>query len=185
MNISVKEFTPSLMNKDDSSISANCHVVINNNSTIPSNDSSINENNNFTNSGVSTNRDIGYPNVSSEILNPELSDHLAVCFSKILKSNNPDLIANVIDSSGKVIIGIKGLAKAIALITHKDYDDVRISYVENDVSCCSKINPIHTIAKIKIGTQDFNLNWNNEYNILEDKYNISLTRTLIYEGITY
>jgi len=95
------------------------------------------------------------------------------------------LIANVIDSSGKVIIGIKGLAKAISLITHRDYDDVRISYVENDVSCCSKINPIHTIAKIKIGTQDFNLNWNNEYNILEDKYNISLTKTLIYEAICY
>ena len=175
MNISVKEFTPSLMNKDDSSISAKCSVVINNNSNLPTNESS---NNNF------TTRNVEYPNVS-EIPNPELSDHLAVCFSKILKSNNPDLIANVIDSSGKVIIGIKGLAKAISLITHKDYDDVRISYVENDVSCCSKINPIHTIAKIKIGTQDFNLNWNNEYNILEDKYNISLTKTLIYETITY
>lgn len=179
MNISVKEFTPSLMNKDDSSISANCHVVINNNSNLPSNDSSINENNNF------TNRDVGYPDVS-QIPNPELSDHLALCFSKILKSNNPDLIANIIDTSGKVIIGINGLAKAIALITHKDYGDIKISYVENDAGCCSKFNPIHDIAKIKIGTQDFNLNWNNEYNILEDKYNISLTKTLINTSpITY
>ena len=181
MNISVKEFTPSLMNKDDSSISAKCSVVINNNSNLPTNDPTINDNNNNNNF---TSRNVEYPNVS-EIINPELSDHLAVCFSKILKSNNPDLIANVIDSSGKVIISIKGLAKAISLITHKDYDDVRISYVENDTGCCSKINPIHTIAKIKIGTQDFNLNWNNEYNILEDKYNISLTKTLIYEAICY
>ena len=176
MNISVKEFTPSLMNKDDSSISANCHVVINN-GPVDQNSSST--------GNPTTQGTLQYPAVT-DIPNPELSDHLAVCFSKILKTNNPDLIANIIDTSGKVIIGINGLAKAVSLITHKDYGDVKISYVDNDVGCCSKFNPIHDIAKIKIGTQDFNLNWNNEYNILEDKYNISLTKTLLYSPpITY
>ena len=147
MNISVKEFTPSLMNKDESSISANCHVVINNGPV-------ENPSENLTGNVI-------YPNVNT-ISNPDLS----ICFSKILKSNNPTLIANIIDTSGKVIISIQDLAKAVALITHKDYNDVRISYIDNDVDCCSKINPIHSISKIKIGTQDFNLIWNKKYNSL-------------------
>ncbi len=107
MNISVKEFTPSLMNKDESSISANCHVVINNGPV-------ENPSENLTGNVI-------YPNVNT-ISNPDLSEHLAICFSKILKSNNPILIANIIDTSGKVIIGIQDLAKAVAVITHKDYN---------------------------------------------------------------
>ena len=87
MNISVKEFTPSLMNKDESSISANCHVVINNGPV-------ENPSENLTGNVI-------YPNVNT-ISNPDLSEHLAICFSKILKSNNPTLIANIIDTSGKV-----------------------------------------------------------------------------------
>ena len=151
MNISVKEFTPSLMNKDESSISANCHVVINNGSV--------------ENPCENTTGNVVYPIVST-LSNPDLSEHLAICFSKILKSNNPTLIANIIDTSGKVIISIQDLAKAVAFIIHKDYNDVRISYIDNDFDCCSKINPIHSISKIEIGTQDFNLNWNKKYNSL-------------------
>ena len=121
MNISVKEFTLSLMNKDESSISANCHVVINNGPV--------------ENTCENTSGNIVYPTVS-RLNNPDLSEHLAICFSKILKSNNPTLI----DTSGKVIISIQDLAKAVALITHKDYNDFRISYIDNDVDCCSKIS---------------------------------------------
>ncbi len=176
MNISVKEFTPSLMNKDESSVSANCHVVINN--------GPVETNTNDPTTSSSTTTTTHYPSVNT-MINPELSDHLAKCFSSILKTNNAKLIANIIDMSGKVIISIEDLAKAISLITNQSYNDVKISYVENDTGCCAKINPIHAISKIKIGTQDFNLNWNNEYNILEDTYNISLTKCYIAQAITY
>ena len=118
------------MNKDESSISANCHVVINNGPV--------------ENPCENTTGNIVYPTVS-RLNNPDLSEHLAICFSKILKSNNPTLIANIIDTSGKVIISTQDLAKAVALITHKDYNDDRISFIDNDVDCCSKINPIHSI----------------------------------------
>lgn len=177
-NVSVKEFTPSLINRDDSSINASCHVVINNQTPVerlPGAASTIE-------TQATTPASPQYPSVVS---NPDLSDHLAVCFSKILKTNNPQLIANVIDMSGKVIIPINDLAKAVSLITHQDYSKVKISYVENDAKCCSKINPIHSIAKIKIDTQDFNLNWNSEYNILEDTYNISLEKVYVPVAISY
>ena len=95
------------MNKDESSISANCHVVINNGPV--------------ENPCENTTGNIVYPTVS-RLNNPDLSEHLAICFSKILKSNNPTLIANIIDTSGKVIISIQDLAKAVALIIHKDYN---------------------------------------------------------------
>ncbi len=138
MNISVKEFTPSLMNKDESSISVNCHGVINNGPV--------------ENTCENTTGNVVYPNVNT-ISNPDLSEHLAICFSKILKSNKPTLIANIIDTSGKVRISIQDLVNAVALITNKDYNDVRISYIDNDVDRCSKINPIHSISKIKIGNK--------------------------------
>ena len=101
MNISVKEFTPSLMNKDESSISANCHVVINNGSV--------------ENPCENTTGNVVYPTVS-RLNNPDLSEHLAICFSKILKSNNPTLIANIIDTSGKVITVFRILPKLLHLL---------------------------------------------------------------------
>ena len=58
------------MNKDESSISANCHVVINNGSV--------------ENPCENTTGDVVYPTIST-LSNPDLSEYLAICFSKILK----------------------------------------------------------------------------------------------------
>jgi len=75
MNISVKEFTPSLMNKDESSISTNCHVVINN----------LSSTDNL--QGHNPPQPVNYPEIPHEGTTPaacpELDQHLAICFSKI------------------------------------------------------------------------------------------------------
>ena len=118
----------------------------------------------------------------------ELYKLLALTFSTILKDNNPKLIANIIDNSGKIIVEAGNLVKIIALITNSLESDIHIEYVNNDgagCTACAKINPIKKIENIKIGYVDFKLGYNDKYNILCDTFNVSLKKCIIPVGIIY
>jgi hypothetical protein len=118
----------------------------------------------------------------------ELYKLLALTFSTILKDNNPKLIANIIDNSGKIIVEAGNLIKIIALLTNSLESDIHIEYVNNDgagCSACAKINPIKKIENIKIGYVDFKLGYNDKYNILSDTFNVSLKKCIIPVGIIY
>ena len=130
--------------------------------------------------------------VSNESVNAvsmeELYKLLALTFSTILKDNNPKLIANIIDNSGKIIVEAGNLIKIIALLTNSLESDIHIEYVNNDgvgCSACTKINPIKKIENIKIGYVDFKLGYNDKYNILSDTFNVSLKKCIIPVGIIY
>ena len=119
----------------------------------------------------------------SEVNFEELYKLLAITFSNILKDNNPKLIANLIDNSGKIIVDATNLVRIIALICAAPEADVHIEYVlkEKEVGCLasSKINPIKLIENIKIGYIDFKLGFNDKYNMLTDTFNISLKKCII------
>jgi hypothetical protein len=104
---------------------------------------------------------------------------LAQTFSKILKNNNIDLLANIIDNSGKIILDAESLCNLIGLIVGAPVDIINLQYEEKEVSCLHKINPIHKLENIKVATLDFKLCYNNLYNILQDKYAVSLSRVLV------
>ena len=127
--------------------------------------------------------------VSNELENlEEFYKLLALTFSNILKDNNPKLIANIIDNSGKIIVEAGNLVKIIALITGARETDIHIEYINNDgagCAACTKINPIKKIENIKIGYSDFKLGFNDKYNILTDTFNISLKKCIIPIGIIY
>ena len=130
--------------------------------------------------------------VSNESVNAvsleELYKLLALTFSNILKDNNPRLIANIIDNSGKIIVEAGNLIKIIALLTNSLESDIHIEYVNNDgagCTACTKINPIKKIENIKIGYVDFKLGYNDKYNILCDTFNVSLKKCIIPVGIIY
>ena len=130
--------------------------------------------------------------VSNESVNAvsleELYKLLALTFSNILKDNNPRLIANIIDNSGKIIVEAGNLIKIIALLTNSLESDIHIEYVNNDgagCTACTKINPIKKIENIKIGYVDFKLGYNDKYNILSDTFNVSLKKCIIPVGIIY
>ena len=127
--------------------------------------------------------------VSNELQNlEEFYKLLALTFSNILKDNNPKLIANIIDNSGKIIVEAGNLVKIIALITGARETDIHIEYINNDgagCAACTKINPIKKIENIKIGYVDFKLGFNDKYNILTDTFNISLKKCIIPIGIMY
>jgi hypothetical protein len=155
-------------------------VVINNNSSqdMPKYPQEVVYNPDF----PSVNPIQGRDNVESSINLEELYKLLAITFSHILKDNNPKLIANIIDNSGKIIVDAGNLVKIIALITNSPETDIHIEYVNNDgngCTACTKINPIKKIENIKIGYVDFKLGYNDKYNILADTFNISLKKCII------
>ena len=122
-----------------------------------------------------------------DILQNELDFYklLSSILSDVLKDNNPKLIINVIDSSGKIIIKGEDLIKLIAIKTRKREQDINLRYKDNDPGCLIKISPIKLIEDIKINNESFNLRYNAEYNILKDDYNISLEKVIINPIIQY
>ena len=162
-----------------------CNVVINNNSSqdLPRYPQEVVYNPEF----QSVNPvNVETPTSVSESV--DLYKLLALTFSNILKDNNPKLIANIIDNSGKIIVEAGNLVKIIALITNSLESDIHIEYVNNDgngCTACTKINPIKKIENIKIGYVDFKLGFNDKYNILCDTFNVSLKKCIIPVGIVY
>ena len=104
---------------------------------------------------------------------------LSSILSDVLKDNNPKLILNVIDTSGKIIIKAADLVRLIAIKTNHDVKDVNLRYIEEEPSCMSKVSPIKNISDIKINNESFSLRYNADYNILKDDFNISLVKVVI------
>ena len=109
----------------------------------------------------------------------DLFKHLAVSFSNILKSNNPKLIANLVDQSGQVILAANDLVTAISLILGINESSVKINYEDPEAGCLGKINPIKKISSIKTNGYDFQLHFNKEYNTLTEDFGVSLVKCLI------
>ena len=109
----------------------------------------------------------------------EVYKTLSKTLADILKDNNIKLIANIIDTSGKVIIDVEALIQIIAMICQVQAEDVTVEYDCSNSGCCAAINPVRTIENIKVGGLDFRLGYNEKYNELTDTYSISLKKTII------
>ena len=189
--IKISEFNPSISNKKESSTSANCKVIINNS---PSSSEIL-----TTEKPSEKPKDPEPIPIMTPCVEPTLNNyvpeyttsntlmlrendlfkHLAVSFSNILKSNNPKLIANLVDQSGKVILSANDLITAIALILWINDSSVKISYEDPEAGCLAKVNPIKKISSIKANGYDFQLAFNREYNTLSDDFGVSLVSCLI------
>ena len=193
--IKISEFNPSISNKKESSTSANCKVIINN---TPSSSEILTTEKPSEKSSEKPKDPEPIP-IMTPCVEPTLNNyvpeyttsntlmlrendlfkHLAVSFSKILKSNNPKLIANLVDQSGKVILSAHDLVTAISLILGINESLVKISYEDPEAGCLAKVNPIKKISSIKANGYDFQLAFNREYNTLSDDFGVSLVSCLI------
>ena len=173
-----------------------CNVVINNNnnghhSAPPRNPGtvvypSVNQNmqvepNPYENTQVME-RDVTLTDDNNQPLNGnelDLYKTIAKTYGHILKDNNPKLVANLIDQSGRVIVDAESLIKIVALVCQAQPESVNIEYELTGGGCCAKINPIKRIEAIKVAGLDFKLTYNEKYNILTDEYSVSLRKVLI------
>lgn len=114
-------------------------------------------------------------------LENELEFYKLLCkiLSVVLKTNNPKLIANLFDNSGKIIVGAVDLVNLIAIKTNTDPAAINLRYEDEEVGCLASSSPIKKIADIKINNVSFNLAFNAEYNILKDDYHISLHKVVM------
>ena len=135
------------------------------------------------------NANVELPQNTEEVdrLNQELEFYklLSSILSSILKDNNPKLIINLIDTSGKIIITGEQLIELIAIKTRNDKNNVNIQYKDEEPGCLSKVNPIKNISNIKINNETFSLKYNADYNIIRDDFNISLDKVIINPAIVY
>ena len=193
--IKISEFNPSISNKKESSTSANCKVIINN---TPSSSEILTTEKPSEKSSEKPKDPEPIP-IMTPCVEPTLNNyvpeyttsntlmlrendlfkHLAVSFSNILKSNNPKLIANLVDQSGKAILSAHDLVTAISLILGINESLVKISYEDPEAGCLAKVNPIKKISSIKANGYDFQLAFNREYNTLSDDFGVSLVSCLI------
>lgn len=175
--IKISDFTPSITSNREHTNTANCKVIINNNSELTK------ETKTEEYPTVCSVPEPSLPTyVSSESTlssEKDLFKHLAISFSHILKSNNPKLIANLVDQSGKVILSGDDLAIAVSLTLGIDVNLVKISYEDPEASCLGKVSPIKRITAIKVNGYDFNLAYNKQYNTLSDEFGVSLKKCLI------
>lgn len=174
--IRVNEFNPALGNTKNPM--AKCKVVVNNSITREAATNSIIPEPIYpppTDINNSSEESAKIPSIANS---EALYKHIAVTFGDILKTNNPKLIANVIDMSGKVIIPIEALTTCISLITGLDRSYVTISYEEPEPGCINKINIVKNIVAIKVNGLDFILGYNRQFNILGSTFNISLAKTI-------
>ena len=109
----------------------------------------------------------------------DLYKTIAKTYGHILKDNNPKLVANLIDQSGRVIIDAESLIKIVALVCQAQPESINIEYELSGGGCCAKINPIKRIEAIKVAGLDFKLTYNEKYNMLTDEYSVSLRKVLI------
>lgn len=164
--IRISEFSPSLATNKNPQ--AKCKVIINNNNA----PECIKEFPTIT-PEIETNE-------SNEVNESLLYKHLAITFSNILKTNNPKLIANIIDLSGKVILPVEDLVDTISIMLNVNRNLITISYEDPEVGCMGKVNPIKQITDIKVNGYDFRLGYNKQYNILNSTFSISLSKTIIF-----
>ena len=172
-----------------------CNVVINNNhghhSAPPRNPGtvvypSVNQSmqvepNPYENTQVME-RDVTLTDENNQPLNGnelDLYKTIAKTYGHILKDNNPKLVANLIDQSGRVIVDAESLIKIVALVCQAQPESVNIEYELTGGGCCAKINPIKRIEAIKVAGLDFKLTYNEKYNMLTDEYSVSLRKVLI------
>jgi hypothetical protein len=119
----------------------------------------------------------------------DLYKEIALCLSRILKTDNQKLIANLIDRSGKVIIDVTSLCIIISKQLNVPVDCVHIEYVQKDGGCFGcfaasgrsplhRMSKIHDVSNIKINHVDYKWAYNEKYNILGDEFSLSLSRVI-------
>ena len=103
-------------------------------------------------------------------------------FGSILKEDNKTMLTNIIDMSGKVIIKAESLLKIIALACNTEPENVVINYLDEEVGCLHKFNPLKKIASIKVDNKDMFIQYNSNYNMIQNTFNISLEKCVVSEA---
>lgn len=131
------------------------------------------------------------PVLREEILGSiTVKDTLINILTELLIHNDKQLIANIVDRSGKIILkaaDFNNLLAAILSANGKQVKpgDVKIRYNEDIFTSCMKVkvSPFKHIVSIQVGDQDLKLHQYEAYNALTNDFNVSAEMVYILDDI--
>lgn len=128
------------------------------------------------------------PIVTTEEIENNVDFHrkLIKIFTETLCMDDKKLLANLIDTSGKIIVSGRDFCELIALIlSTEDHrvnpSDINLTLQEEYITSCLhvQVSPFKHIISIKIDNQDFYTVQNEAYNALSDIYKISMNTVYV------
>jgi hypothetical protein len=112
--------------------------------------------------------------------NVEFHKKLNEILIKMLTEHDMQLIANIVDRTGKIILGANDFCEVVAAMLSTvdnplEAGDINITLQEEITAKCFKVSvsPFKHVTGIKINKQDFHTVQNEAYNVLRDVYKIS------------
>lgn len=131
------------------------------------------------------------PVLREEILNSSVvKDTLIEILSDLLIHNDAQLIANIIDRSGKIILKATDFTRLLSTILSANGKqvkpgDIKLKYNEDIETTCFKvkISPFKHVVSIQVGDQDLKLHQYEAYNALTNDFNISSEMIYILDEV--
>lgn len=116
-----------------------------------------------------------------EIINSStVKDELIRIFKELLIHNDAQLLANLIDRSGKIILKAADFTKLLAAMLSANGKvvkpgDIKLKYNEDIMTSCFrvKVSPFKHIVNISVGDQDLRIHQYECYNVLTNEFDIS------------
>lgn len=121
------------------------------------------------------------PVLREEILGSSVvKDTLIEILTELLIHNDKQLIANIVDRSGKIILKAQDFNKLLAAILSANgkqvkAGDIKLRYNEDIFTSCMKVkvSPFKHIVSVQVGDQDLKLHQYEAYNALTNDFNVS------------
>lgn len=112
---------------------------------------------------------------------------ITTILTDIIAKNDKQLISNILDTTGKIILTENDLKVVIAtVIGNVNTTDISITTTDDELadvrcSCClkscnGKFNPFKAISKITIGEHNIKEKYIDKYNYIKNNLNISIQR---------
>lgn len=147
---------------------------------------------------VSQDRDIGLtsrfyvtarsaPVLKEEILRSmDVKNTLIHILTNLLCNNDHALLANILDKTGRIVLGAEDFASLVAVMLSANgqkvsMNDIKINYRDEFITTCLKVKllPFKTILNVQVGEQDLRIHQYEVWNCLNNDFNVS-TETIYY-----
>lgn len=109
-----------------------------------------------------------------------VKDELIRILTEMVTHRDGELIANILDRRGKIILNAEDLASLIALVLSSSgqevsKSDIKIDYRDEYITSCLKlrVSPFKSVNYITVGEQDLKIHQFEAYNVITNVFNIS------------
>lgn len=110
------------------------------------------------------------------INNHDFKDTIIEIYKNILSKNDKQLLSNLLDLSGKIIISSNQLVELVAVAMNLKKSDIKLKLQENIIATCCKVKvfPFKNVLSITAGTIDLKLHQYEVYSVINDYVSVDI-----------